>query len=407
MHGHLRHSLAFVIPACLLVVVLVMHAGDMGYYIQNEWMYITCSLVLVILNRSAVSYSSFNMVSGILILLCAAGAFLLGYRSLFFLTTLSAVILLAGSFARKDVMLPILLVWLTSPALHSFLHGYSAFIKQQLASWVYTIAGKMMAIQSAGQGILHTSAGGITINDGCMGLDMLKVNFFIAVMLLFLKERKLKIQHSPAQVLFLLLISIVLNMVSNIFRIIILVWSGEVQDGLTHQAIGMICFAFYNVLPLIWITDRLRGKALVDGNPQQARQPWLTMIMLTASLIILVARPETANLMLPVAQKIARQKNMHMEMISNDVIKLSDAKRIIYIKSVSHNPMICWTGDGYQILPQRKTKTYTHDQVVKKGDILNSYWWYQCGTQRTSSLLNAIITSVMSAQPIQLVNVAM
>ncbi|MGE9310266.1 archaeosortase/exosortase family protein [Niabella sp. CJ426] len=407
MHGRLRHNLTFLIPLCLLIIVTVMHAGDMKYYIQNEWMYMACSLILVLLNRSAVSFSLSNIVSGILILLCAAGAFLLGYRSLFFLTIVSAIILLAGSYARKDVLLPMLLVWLTSPALHSFLHGYSALIKQQLATWVYMIAGKMMAIQSAGQGILHTSAGGITINDGCMGLDMLKVNFFIAVMILFVKERKLKIQHSPRQVFFLLLISIVLNMVSNTFRIIILVWSGQVQDGLTHQAIGMICFAFYSVLPLIWISDRLRGKALVDGNHPPARSPWLRLIMLTLSLVILMAKPDTANMMLPVAQKIARQRNMCLEMISNDVIKLSDAKRIIYIKSASHNPMICWTGDGYQILPQQKTKAYTHDHVVKNAEVLNSYWWYQCGTKRTSSLLNAIITSVISAQPVQLVNVAM
>ena len=407
MHWHLRHNLAFVIPLCLLIVVWVVHGGSMGYYIQNEWIYITCSLVLVILNRSEVSYSPFNIISGTLVLLCAISTWLLDYRSLLFLTTLSAVILLAGSYTRRDVMLPMLLVWLTSPALHSFLHGYSALIKQQLAIGVYTIAGKMIAIQSAGQGILHTSAGGITINDGCMGLDMLKVNFFIAVMVLFLKERKLKIQHSPGQVFFLLLVSIVLNMVSNIFRIIILVWSGEVQDGLTHQAIGMVCFAFYNVLPLIWITDRLRGKALVIGNPPPARSPWLRMVILTFLWVILIARPETANMMLPVAEKIARKRNMRLEMISDDVIKLSDAKRIIYIKSVSHSPMICWTGDGYQILPQQKTKTYTHDQLIKKDELLNSYWWYQCGTQKTSSLLNAIVTGVMSAQPVQLVNVAM
>lgn len=406
MHWRLRHSLAFLIPVCLLIVVLVMHAGNMEYYIQHEWMYITCSLVLVIFNRSAVAYSLPNILSGILVLLCAISAWLLGYRSLFFLTSLSAVILLAGCYAKKDVMLPMLLVWLTSPALHSFLHGYSAFIKQQLATWVYTIAGKLIAIQSAEQGILQTSAGGVAISDGCMGLDMLKVNFFIAVMILFLKERKLKIQHSPGQVFFLLLISIVLNMVSNIFRIILLLWSGQVQDGLTHQVIGLICFSFYNVLPLIWITDRLRGKALVNGNPPPARQPWPRLIMLTFSLVILMARSNTANMMLPVAQKIARQRNMCIEMISSDVIKLSDAKRIIYIKSVSHNPMICWTGDGYQILPQQKAKNYIHDQLVKNGEVLNSYWWYQCGTKRTSSLLHAIITSVMSSQPVQLVNVA-
>lgn len=407
MHYHLRSRLSVTVPACLLLVSLLTRVENMQYYLQQEWLYIGCSLTMVIFGLGRRGNSLMDVLLGILILLFAIATWLLGYHSLFFLTTLSVLVLLAAACTRKEVVLPLVLVWLTSPAFHSFLHGYSASIKQQLATWVYAVAGKMISIQSVGQGILHTSSGGITIDDGCMGLNMLKVNFLIAVMILFFKEHKMKVKHSIGQVFLLLSVSLVLNVVSNIFRIVILVWSGEIQDGFTHQAIGLICFTVYNVLPLIWITDRLRTKNLPEKESPATSSNPIVSIMASLALIILLIKPETANILLPVAQKIAARKNMSLQMISNDVIKLSDKKSIIYIKSVSHSPMICWTGDGYQILPQQTTRNYVHDQLIKDDQLLNSYWWYQCGVERTSSLADAIYKSVKSGQPIAIVNMAL
>lgn len=379
----------------------------MQYYLKQEWLYIIVSLAMVLLGPARRSNTVWHVLPGLAILLSAIATWLLGYHSLFFLTTLSVLVVLAGVYTGKEIVLPIVLVWLTSPALHSFLQGYSATIKQQLAAGVYVVAGKIISIQSAGQGMLHTPAGGITIDDGCMGLDMLKVNFLIAVMILFFKERKMNVKHGFGQVVLLLSVSVLLNIVSNIFRIVLLVWSGEIQDGFMHQAIGLVCFGFYNILPLIWITDRLRAKNLPEKASLPTPANSMVAITVSLALLVLLSRPASANIILPVAQKIAARENMSLQIISNDVIKLSDDKSIIYIKSVSHSPMICWTSDGYQMLPQQKTEHYTHDQLVKEDQLLNSYWWYQCGVKRTSSLAAAIYKSIISGHPIFIINLVL
>ncbi|HEX3007730.1 MAG TPA: hypothetical protein VHO90_08965, partial [Bacteroidales bacterium] len=85
-------------------------------------------------------------------------------------------------------------------------------------------------------------------------------------------------------------------------------------------------------------------------------------------------------------------------LLSNDVVKLQKADILIYIKKIErfygteHNPMICWTGSGYEF-KQINTRAVKGKEIYigtlhKGSDIIYAAWWFDNGRYQTIDQLD-------------------
>ena len=94
--------------------------------------------------------------------------------------------------------------------------------------------------------------------------------------------------------------------------------------------------------------------------------------------------------------------------INNEVFKIQTLETLIYIKTPSHKPLICWTGDGYKIT-ESKEITLNNEKVwynVMEKNKVNyvSYWWYECGTKKYTSFVEVMFMKLIYNKPIRLIN---
>jgi exosortase N len=98
------------------------------------------------------------------------------------------------------------------------------------------------------------------------------------------------------------------------------------------------------------------------------------------------------------------------------VVKLQSKDALIYIKYIrgffdtEHNPMICWSGGGYQFkrvtretIAGRKVYTAT---IFNGTDNLYTAWWYDNGVKHTTEQFEWRWDLVRGGKPYVLINIA-
>ena len=81
--------------------------------------------------------------------------------------------------------------------------------------------------------------------------------------------------------------------------------------------------------------------------------------------------------------------------VKADVVKLENKSSLIYLKAIpdyfnpDHNPMICWTGSGYNLERIQEEKLESREIYTavlrKEKEELYTAWWYSNGTTHTIS----------------------
>ncbi|MNX79730.1 hypothetical protein D3C86_1113700 [compost metagenome] len=95
--------------------------------------------------------------------------------------------------------------------------------------------------------------------------------------------------------------------------------------------------------------------------------------------------------------------------VNEQVFKIETPQKLTYIKTPSHKPLICWTGDGYKIIEskvitQEKEKVW-FNIMEKDGVLYKSYWWYECGSKKYTSFVEVMLMKLIYNKPIRLINI--
>jgi exosortase N len=200
---------------------------------------------------------------------------------------------------------------------------------------------------------------------------------------------------------------IVLNVISNYFRIVTLVILGCTQENTLHHLVGLLCFGMYQVLPMIAIINYFKPtKSEVEVTSFQSKK---LPIILTFGVLFLtsleVKSPDNNDLLKNLNPKYDVKNGMW---ISDEVFKISTPNKLIYIKTPSHKPLICWTGNGYtiteskEILVENEKKWF--NKMEKNNIQYQSIWWYECGEKKYTSFLEVMCLKLIFNEPIRLIN---
>lgn len=251
-------------------------------------------------------------------------------KTLLFFSIVFACFFITESYVGTMNLLPVLVAGIISPVFQ-FASSVMSF---PLRLWLTGVAGSMMNASVAGNMIMY-HGNEFSVDPACMGLNMLVVGLLLQVMLIAVFQKQSGVRLSGWLVMVLMALSVVMNVVSNLFRIICLVYFNVLPGTVMHDVMGICCLLVYVVLPMIYVTRwvvKRSGKVMVYTPASATKKLVFIHIVLLVTIGLSAIAVGKAN------------------DAPSDIVKLEKEHALIYIKpirgfySADHNPTICWRG---------------------------------------------------------------
>jgi exosortase N len=311
------------------------------------------------------------------------------------------------SFTRKFSFIAFISLFLFSSVFDQLFNYLTVEIKQVLCYNVYLTLKNFITIDKIEGVNFYINNAKISIDTACMGLSMFKTGLLTGAFLLTLEERKKEKHFSIGQILLFCVIIVLLNIISNYFRIITLILFNCTEENALHHTIGIICFVFYQIIPMLFLICLFKpGIEEIISTPIA---PKLLPIIITTGVLSItsleIKKEQNQNILENLDLKYSTPKGVWA---NKEVYKIITPEKLIYIKTPIHKPLICWTGNGYKIIESRKI-TRNHEQIwfvkMEKDNIRYfSYWWYECGNKKYISLIEVLSIKLFYNKPVRLIN---
>jgi len=308
-------------------------------------------------------------------------------KAFIYLSLVMAMAFAVESYAGRLNLLPLLVLALMSPIFDRGANLFSFPIRLSITQQVAGILKFFGTHASATGNLIGLDDDQFSVDPACMGLHMFTAALLAGCMLIAFWQRRFSRRLPAIWIMAVLLCIVLLNLMSNLFRMIVLVKFRVLPLTVMHDVMGLSCFLVYLLLPAVWLTRWLVlrfGKEVVDkGLPALAtkRRLWpnVLLLLLAAGVVIYAKRELRNDIKVTVPAAIAGYKG---EAVPGNVIKLSNEQALIYIKPIAafyapeHHPMICWKGSGYQF-SQVIEKDHIYQGVLEKAseEPLYTAWW--------------------------------
>jgi exosortase N len=324
-----------------------------------------------------------------------------GVATLYFLLTGLAMLFVFESMAGRINWTPLFLLGLICPAFKYFNNIFGFSIRLQLSE----IAGKIL--NAAGYKV--TVAGNVmilnncefSVDPACVGLKMLAMTLLAGLLMIAFFERKNSRNFSFLAMTLVSISLVALNVISNLFRIVLLVIFRILPENPAHDIVGIVCLIIYVLIPAYFIikfmAKRPKREAEIEKSTNHKSRLIINIFLLTA----VIAAGFKIEVLSPSDSKTISVCNISgytKSILSNDVVKLEKPGTLIYIKSTrtfygaEHNPMICWKGSGYEfkhIVCKNICGREVYTGTLQKGkDLIYAAWWFDNGKYQTIDQLD-------------------
>lgn len=331
-----------------------------------------------------------------------------------------AVFSLFEMVAGRVGRLSLLCLFFMSPLCEYFSNVFGFPIRLQLTQMAGQILHTMDSGYHSEGNTLLKGAAEFSVDTACMGLHMLISSLLTGMILLGIYQRRLKKRLSPVVLMAIGIVILILNLFSNLIRIISLVEFRVAPENKMHSTIGLFCFLIYVLLPTVMLvkyTVNRFGKIHLFQpgnfgiNQKQISIHFFLLIIIFG--IVLAGKNRSMNEYLPTGK--VKAPGYRVENLRDAIVKLSTDKGLVYLKPIigfyssDHQPTMCWKGSGYEF---RKLETLDLDGQVaytscleKGNDKLYTAWWYDNGNLNTISQFTWRWDSFRNNKPWVLVNV--
>ncbi|PWV56655.1 exosortase N [Chitinophaga sp. S165] len=335
---------------------------------------------------------------------------------------LCGCLLLAETFYGRINSLPVLVLVMMSPIFEYAMNVFSFPIRLALTAWAGSairVAGQQVSVQG---NMIICNGNEFSVDPTCMGLQMMVTALLCGIILIGFYQKQYKKELNLWLVLALLAAMILMNVVSNLLRIIFIVWLNIMPGTIMHDVAGMMCLVLYVIVPLLflipWLVRRY-GKPVVLHRKYYILRSAVKLFLLNALLPVglitafLVNKPrETGNQLL---SGLPAMKGFAVQPLPGNIIRIQNDTLLVYIKHIpasyytEHNPMICWKGSGYNLYKVKETLVAGHTiytaLLQQDKDQLYTAWWYDNGVATTNRQLEWRMDMLLGAHAYSLVNV--
>jgi exosortase N len=338
------------------------------------------------------------------------------------ISCLCGCLFLAETFYGRINFLPVLVLAMMSPLFEYAVNVFSFPIRLALTTWAGSairITGQEVSVQG---NMIVCNGNEFSVDPACMGLQMMVTALLCGIVLIGFYQKQYKKELSIWLVLFMLPVMILMNVVSNLLRIIFLVWLNIMPGTVMHDVTGMMCLVLYVIVPLLflipWIVRRY-GKPVVLHRKyyvlRSAVKMFLLNVLLPVGLITTFFINQPREVSRQVLSNLPATPGYVVQSLPGNIIRIQNDTLLVYIKHIpasyytEHNPMICWKGSGYNFYKVEEKLVGGHTiytaLLQQEKDQLYTAWWYDNGVASTSSQLQWRWDMLMGARPYSLVNV--
>ncbi|HEY5748092.1 MAG TPA: exosortase N [Chryseolinea sp.] len=234
-----------------------------------------------------------------------------------------------------------------------------------------------------------------SVDEACMGLSMLSLSMLMGVFAIVHHYRREKRTLSLGWLIVFFAAVFGFNVLSNLFRIVMLVLFRILPEDPLHEIIGVLCLLLYVMMPLYYLAKTLTqkfGKPFEQMTTQAHTSVRSTLLLAALSIFVLsmsfTIRPDGAESSVPHA--FVKLKDAKGVELNGGITKLTTDDLLVYVKTIpefftgEHTPLLCWRGSGYQFKSIRKERI--GQQEIYKGVLsrgqekLYTAWWYTNGT---------------------------
>jgi exosortase N len=414
-----RHRLRpSIIPSLAYVVIAL---AGMGRYL--EWASVnfiigvaTMPLILSVKGSGKVNFRY----AFLAMLLMIAGMFV-PVKTILYLSLCCILLFLHEAKGRQLSALPLLSCMIIAPVCTYFTHVFSFPIRL----WLTSAAGNLLKyinpdVTVAGN-VISFDKDDFSVDPACMGLNMLVTSLLCGLVLLAIDLKRKGGTLALHWVLIALGLMTVLNVIANLVRILVLVYFKILPDNAMHEMVGIICLLVYVLWPgslLIKALVRLCARPLKMESvslPVSKGKLRLCHFLLFPMLILLALHTYNREAA-PANGALPAVPGYRISWYDHDVIKMEDEHALIYVKPLKgfvytdHNPLICWTGSGYQfknVEEQNWNGIALFTGVLVKGkDKLYTAWWYDNGKMTTTDQWTWRWNMLRSYKAFSIVNVS-
>jgi exosortase N len=394
------------IIATLVIGLLAFNYKILFFGLDSDFFGILFSVILFIIG-SRTTQLKVNYLLIAIILLFEFISFRLHTKSLHFISLMLFICLIYYSITKKFSYIAFICILLFSSVFNKFFEHLTTEIKQQLCYVVFITLKNIIAIDKIEGVNFYINGAKITIDTACMGLSMFKTGLLTGAILLTFEEKKQKKYFGILQIILFSSIIIILNIISNYFRIVTLVILNCTQENALHHMVGLFCFAFYQVLPMLILIRYFRPK--ITTEIVVSKKQTLAPISLTLIVIVITSIEMKQEQNHDLLYNLGLEYNIKKgKWVNNEVYQIIEKEKLIYIKTPTHKPLICWSGDGYRIYESREitrnNEKIWFNKMEKNNIIYNSYWWYESGNKKYSSFIEVMLIKLIYNKPIRLIN---
>lgn len=397
-----KKSIAVFALACLLVMNYTIVAAGL----DNNFFGVLFSVILFLTaGRTTTLKLSYPLFG--LILVLEFISYRLHTKSLHFQALCLFFCFAYYNFTRKFSYIAFICLFLFSSIFDQIFNYLTVEIKQLLCYSVYLTLKNFIPINRIEGVNFYINNAKISIDTACMGLSMFKTGLLTGAFLLTLEERKQKKYFSIIQIFLFCIAVIVLNIISNYFRIITLIFFNCTQENTVHHIIGLLCFIFYQILPMLFLIRFFipKNKEIITTVFYSRLIPVITITAILFITSLEIKKEQNQNILENLNTKYNIKKG---SWINKEVFKIATHEKLVYIKTPIHKPLICWTGNGYKIIESKKI-TRNHEKIwfvkmEKNNTGYFSYWWYECGNKKYTSLPEVLFIKLFYNKPIRLIN---
>lgn len=389
-----------------ICVLFAINYNVLVFGLDNDFFGIVFSTLLFVFGSRKTNFK-INYLLITLIFIFEFVSYRLHTKSLHFLSLIVFLCLFFYSFTGKFSFVAFICIFLFSTIFNKFFEHLTSEIKHGLCYVVFLTLKNFMTLDRIEGVNFYINNAKITIDTACMGLSMFKTGLLTGAILLTLEEKKQQKYFGIIPIVIFCFIVILLNIISNYFRIVTLVILGCTEENTLHLLIGLLCFGMYQVVPMIFIIRYFKPKIaeIEVTNFQFKRVP----IILTFGVLFITSLEVKSQQSNDLLKNLNPEYNIKNGMWVNDeVFKIVTPNKLVYIKTSSHKPLICWTGNGYTITESKEILVGNEKiwfNKMKKNNIkYKSIWWYECGGKKYTSFLQVMCLKLIYNQPIRLIN---
>jgi hypothetical protein len=329
-----------------------------------------------------------------------------------------------------------MLMWVTAiliaPLSNYFFNVFSFPIRLWLTSVAANVLHTMDDQVSYVGNVILLQGREFSVDMACMGLNLTIASLLTGILLLLNFQIKTQKRLSNGVTILFLMLVLLLNLFSNLVRILFLVKFSILPEQPMHEIAGLVCLLAYVFLPAwgiasflfsryatLAVQQKSKGITNVITNNRSIKKIVLLYPYVSLLLLLLVGwRVEEYRLMKRIVgnnQLVYRNSSYAVTKTSSEVLKLENKHALVYIKYISdffateHSPMICWKGSGYEL--EKISETSCRDKKIYKAVLvqgkqkLYTAWWFSNGLYHTTSQLDWRWFSLKHNSSFALVNV--